>query len=538
MKAPLRISLLLIIALSMGILLGATFFNAKGTHQYTKYYPKLQEVLSYIESYYVDSVDIEQLGEYAIEKILEKLDPHSTYIPLEEIPLAKADLEGSFEGIGIEYLIVNDTIEIISTIQGGPAQQAGLRAGDKIVSIDGERVAGIGIDHAGVFKRLRGKKGTRVELEILRRKSPEPALFTITRDRIQTRSVYAFMLDEQTGFIKITSFASNTHRDFQAALDRLLKKGMKQLILDLRDNPGGYMDRATSIADEFLPEGQLIVRTDGKGVRFDSVVKATRKGRFEQGKLVVLVNEGSASASEILAGALQDNDRGLIVGRRTFGKGLVQMPIQLHDGSELRLTISRYYTPSGRCIQKPYDGNRQHYKEELASRVQLQQTTDKMQSEPSFEVDSSLRYTTRAGRTVYGGGGIMPDYWVSAQRERDTILSYVYADAFLEESAIEFTQSGQANQWKDAQQLRDNWQLPSAFTQELAHRLKSKGVDWCQLTIQEQQDILYTIHQHMLAMMARQLWGYEAYYLILAQEDSFVKTALGVLLQEEAALGN
>jgi len=526
MKSTAAIPVIIALSVSLGILIGATFFHAQGENTPRKRYPKIEEVLSYIDLYYVDEVNIDELTDYSIEKLLEKLDPHSAYIPAEETELVNADLAGAFEGIGIEYMLLNDTIEVVTPLTGGPAEQVGLLAGDKIIRINGENVAGIGIDHLGVFKRLRGKKGTQVTVEVKRQGIDRLLSFTIIRDRINTQSVYAFMLDKHTGYIKISNFAANTHHEFQEALKELKRKGMKQLILDLRDNPGGYLDRATDIADEFLPNDYLIVYTDGRGTRFDSKIKATNRGLFEKDKLVVLVNEGSASASEIVAGALQDNDRAWVIGRRTFGKGLVQMPIDLKDGSELRLTISRYYTPSGRCIQKPYDGNKAHYEEELWKRYE----SGELLRPDSVHFADSLKFKTRKGRIVYGGGGIMPDFFVPVDTGALARLkSEVYASGVLQEFAIRHAPQINKKSYT-AISFQEQWQLPDSLWQSLLSSLSQKGID---TTLLNNNSAKASLSHELKALIARQLWGYEAFYYILYQEDPFVKKAIEVLHMPE-----
>jgi carboxyl-terminal processing protease len=523
MKRAAAIPVIIALSISLGILIGATFFQAQGENTLRKRYPKIEEVLSYIELYYVDDVNLEELTDYSIEKLLEKLDPHSAYIPAEETALVNADLEGSFEGIGIEYMLLNDTIEVVTPLAGGPAEQVGLLPGDKIIRIDGENVAGIGIDHLGVFKRLRGKKGSRVTVEVKRQGIHRPLTFTITRDRINTQSVYAFMFDKHTGYIKISNFAANTHHEFQEALKKLKREGMRELILDLRDNPGGYLDRATDIADEFLPDDYLIVYTDGRGTRFDSKIKATNRGQFEKGKVVVLINEGSASASEIVAGALQDNDRAWLVGRRSFGKGLVQMPIDLQDGSELRLTISRYYTPSGRCIQKPYDGNKDHYEEELWKRYE----SGELFRPDSIQFADSLKFKTRKGRTVYGGGGIMPDFFVPADTGALVKLeSEIYASGALQEMAIHYARQINKNDYTPAS-FNEKWQMPAPLWQSFLDKLAQKEVDTALL--QTDSTAKASVIHDLKALIARQLWGYEAFYYILYQQDPFIRKAMEVL---------
>ncbi|MGB3617959.1 MAG: S41 family peptidase, partial [Catalinimonas sp.] len=351
--AQVRLPLLLSLAIAGGILLGATMFGGQNNRGVLNGYKKFGEILGLIERDYVDTVNTEDLIESAIQQMLENLDPHTVYIPSRDVEMAQTQLEGDFEGIGIEFLIVNDTIQVVSPITDGPSERVGLQAGDKIIAVDGDPVAGVGFTNRDVFDKLRGPKSSKVKVAVQRRGEPSPLDFVITRDKIPSYSIdVAYMIDRQTGYIKVSRFAANTYNEFKQSLEELRAQGMQRMILDLRDNPGGYMDRATKMADEFLSGNKLIVYADGRGERYDSKAFAYRQGMFEEGAVIVLINEGSASASEIVAGALQDNDRALIVGRRSYGKGLVQMPVNLTDGSELRLTIARYYTPSGRSVQK------------------------------------------------------------------------------------------------------------------------------------------------------------------------------------------
>ena len=370
-KFHVRLPLLLALGLAAGMLIGATMFG--GSNQKLKQgYTKFKEILMYINENYVDTVDTEELIDYSIDKMLEKLDPHSVYIPLKDVIAANEGLEGGFEGIGIEFNIFKDTIYVVAPLSGGPSEAVGLKSGDKIIQVDGEDVAGISIDNRGVAKRLKGKKGTEVIVKVKRRGVEKMLEFKIIRDKIPQESVdVAYMIDEKTGYIKVSRFARTTYTEFRTKLQQLTAQGMTQLLVDLRDNPGGYMDKAVKMTDELIKGNKLIVKQDGKDRRFNAKHNARIKGLFEKGSVIVLINEGSASASEIMSGALQDHDRALIVGRRSFGKGLVQMPIDLSDGSELRLTIARYYTPSGRSIQKPYSKDkRDGYALDIAKRIE------------------------------------------------------------------------------------------------------------------------------------------------------------------------
>ena len=379
-------------------------FNPADNNVSQKYY----EVMDNISRFYVDSANGKSLTETAIIALLEKLDPHSTYIPAEELQEVQSSLNGNFVGIGIRFQIIKDTLNVIATIPGGPSEKLGILAGDQIVSVAGLNVAGVGLKNNDVRSKLMGDLGTKVKVGILRKNERNQIDFIITRAKIPVYSVDAsYMIDEETGYIKLNSFSRTSVEEVQNALISLKEKGMKNLIFDLQGNGGGLLDVAHSLADEFLSGDKLIVYSEGRSQpRTD--LKASKKGLFEEGKLIMLTDEYSASASEILSGAIQDWDRGLIVGRRTFGKGLVQRPMPLNDGSEIRLTIARYYTPTGRFIQKPYD-DPERYKKDLTQRF----LNGEFANADSIKMPDSLLFKTLiTKRTVYGGGGIMPDFFV------------------------------------------------------------------------------------------------------------------------------
>ncbi len=390
----------------MAMLMGVAV-NAQG---FDKNIQKLQLTYQLISSLYVDSVDNEDLVEEAIVGMLKSLDPHSVYISADEVAAMNEPLDGSFEGVGVQFNIMNDTLMVVNPVIGGPSEKVGIRAGDRIIGIDGDVVAGIGIKNSDVFKYLRGKKGTKVNLTILRRSSNDKLKFVVVRDKIPLHSVdAAYMATPKTAYVKISRFALNTHDEFVEALEKLDNNNFENLILDLRGNGGGYLKAAIDIADEFLDKSKLLVYTEGlNSVRREHL--ARKKGLFEKGNLVVLIDEGSASASEIVSGAVQDWDRGLVLGRRSFGKGLVQRPFDFPDGSMIRLTIAKYYTPAGRCIQKEYENGVGAYHNELNERY----LHGELSNVDSIHFDEALEYKTKlAGRTVYGGGGIMPDVFVA-----------------------------------------------------------------------------------------------------------------------------
>jgi carboxyl-terminal processing protease len=398
------------VAVAAGILIGF-YMPHPQSGLYTNFPPsndKLSRVLDIIESDYVDTVNRNELIEEAIPVMLRKLDPHSVYIPATDLAQANEPLQGNFDGIGVSFNMLTDTVLIMSAISGGPSEKAGILAGDKIIYVNDSLIAGKGIPDEDIMKMLKGPRGTKVNLKIERKGTDTLLPFTITRDKIPIYSVdVSYMMSDEVGYIKIANFALTTYDEFKKGLRELKDEGMKKLILDLRGNSGGVMDAATMIADEFLPDGKLIVFTMGKSTPRQDI-KATSQGDFEKGELVVLIDEWSASASEILAGAVQDNDRGTIIGRRSFGKGLVQEPVMFRDGSGMRLTIARYYTPTGRSIQKPYDEGVDKYYEDLGNRIMH----GELEEADSIRHADSLRFTTPGGKTVYGGGGIMPDIFI------------------------------------------------------------------------------------------------------------------------------
>ncbi|WP_299984282.1 S41 family peptidase [uncultured Pontibacter sp.] len=519
-----RLPLYIALALIVGVLIGANTFSPSDNNPQStaKAYLKFRDILSYIDRDYVDTVDTEKLTDHAITKMLEKLDPHTSYIPAADLAMARSYLEGDFEGIGVEFNIFKDTIYVITPLSGGPSEAAGIQAGDKIVSVNGENVAGTGITNEGVFKRLRGPKGTDVKIQVLRKGNRKPFDFTITRNKIPTVSVDVnYMVNSNTGYIKVSRFANNTFDEFKTALTGLKKKGMQQLILDLRGNPGGYMDHATRMADEFIAGDRMIVYTDGKGSRYDSKSFARTKGDFENGPVIVLLDEGSASASEIVAGALQDNDRALIVGRRSFGKGLVQMPIPLNDGSELRLTISRYYTPSGRSIQKPYVAGTEDYQKDMLNRFE---NGEYFHPDSSLFVDS-LKYKTGKGRVVYGGGGIMPDVFVARDTtELSELLSQLYSKNVIREYALAYYNDNRKDLEKmPMDKFAKSFNVSDKMLQELMRMAAQSEVKYDEAQYKRSQALL---RNNVKAFIGRSVYGNPGFFPILHEKDEEFQEAL------------
>jgi carboxyl-terminal processing protease len=486
-------------------------------------YSKMDDVLDYIDRNYVDTIDKSELETDAIKSMLEDLDPHSSYITAEEFHTVNDPLLGSFEGIGISFRIEKDTITVINPIPGGPSIKVGLMAGDRIVKINDTLVAGIGVKNEDAIRKLKGKKGTIVHVSIFRRGIPKLIDFSITRDVIPMYSLdVAYMVNDEVGYIKINKFSATTYKEFSQAVDKLNKAGMSKLILDLRGNPGGFLNAAIDVADEFLPDGKLIVYTEGKS-RPKSYAFATKKGRLLTEEVVVLLDEGSASASEIVAGAIQDNDRGTIIGRRSFGKGLAQEQMEFPDGSAMRLTISRYYTPTGRCIQKPYEKESfEDYSMEAYHRYE----NGEMQSADSIHFNDSLKYTTPGGKIVYGGGGIMPDIYVPLVT--DTIHTYYNILAnrgLIFQFAFDYTDAHRAelNAFKTFKSFDAGFNMSNAEYKELVAYAKEKGIESTPEKITVSKSKIKTLFK---AFVGRNVLEEKGFYPIYHQIDSTFKRAV------------
>ncbi|MCA6078974.1 S41 family peptidase [Fulvivirga sedimenti] len=521
-RYQISLPIILAIGLAGGILIGATFSDSpKVQNDLGDNVQKFREVLTLIDRSYVDEVDMDGLVENAIEHMLTELDPHSAYISAKDRIVANEELQGNFEGIGIEFNIFKDTIVVVTPLSGGPSEKVGLKSGDRIVKIDGENVAGVGFTNEDVRKNLKGPKNSLVMVTVKRPGTRDLLDYEIERDKIPQFSVDAhYMIDDAIGYIKISRFSATTYDEFKTALVDLKEKGMTKLVLDLQSNPGGYMNRAVEITDEFLPDKQKIVYTKGKQKRYDDELYAEREGLFEKGDLIVLVNEGSASASEIVTGALQDNDRALVVGRRTFGKGLVQAPIDLTDGSELRLTISRYYTPSGRSIQKPYDD-----REDYAKDMMVRYEQGEFFSADSIHFNDSLKYATRTGRTVYGGGGIMPDYFVPL----DTMNASAYLNRlFANNSAQEFTfkyvaENKEKLEAMGYENFYKNFTVSNSMLDQLVSIGQTNGAKPDLSDLNENRDLFKL---QIKAQIARQIWDNQGFYPIYNQTNEVLQQAI------------
>ena len=485
-------------------------------------FSKFDEVVWHIGEDYVDEVDGNQLQDKAIEAMMDDLDPHSQYVSLEEFDAINDPLLGSFEGIGVQFRIEKDTVAIVSVIKGGPSEKVGILAGDRIIYVDDTLVAGVKLKNEDVMRKLKGPKGTKVKVQMLRRGVEGLLPFTITRGVIPTYSVdIAYMLDEQTGYLKLSKFSATTYDEFKKGIKKLKDEGMKQLIFDLRGNSGGYLSAAVDIADEFLPKGSLIVYTEGRN-RPRQYMNARRNGMLEDIPVAVLIDGESASASEIVAGALQDNDRGTIIGRRSFGKGLVQEQIMLSDNSAIRLTVARYYTPTGRSIQKPFDGDREKY---------LFESLERYENGEVFHPDSihfadSLKYTTPKGKTVYGGGGIMPDIYVPlVDDSTEYFFNRIVNTGLLYQYAFDYTDRHrqQLQRYKTVDAFDKQFTVSDVMFEallKLAEEKGIKGTDEQKQVARRQSDIL------LKAYIARNLFDDEGFYPIYAPMDEVLQRAL------------
>ncbi len=485
---------------------------------------KINNLLDYIVMQYVDTVNREQLENKTILSMLKSLDPHSDFIPASDFNAVNEPLEGNFDGIGVEFNIINDTIRVVTPIIGGPSEKLGIKAGDRIIKVNGKNMAGVKVTNKQVFEKLRGASGSTVNVSILRAGVKKPIDITITRGKIPIYSIdVAYMVEPGIGFIKISRFAGTTYDEYLKAFNDLSRQGMKKLILDLRGNGGGFLRTAVELADEFLADGLQIVYTEGKA-HPKKVYKASSKGGFENSDLVVLIDEGSASASEIVAGALQDNDRATIIGRRSFGKGLVQDQIDLPDGSAVRLTIARYYTPTGRSIQKPYDKSLDAYYNEEYERFEH----GELYNADSIKVDKSKQYKTPGGKTVYGGGGIVPDVFVSLDTMKfSPVVNKLYYSGLLNSFAFEYADQHRAelmNKYKTAPQFISAFGVDARMIESLKAYLVSKKSNGVEFSGRET-----GFAQIIRALVGRNLFDKDAYYPILNANDAAILKAVEVL---------
>jgi carboxyl-terminal processing protease len=488
-----------------------------------KKYNTLMQIIDY---YYVDSVNVPKLVDKAIIETLKELDPHSAYISKNDLEKANEPLVGNFEGIGVQFEILKDTITIVHPIPGGPSEKLGIMSGDKIIRIEGENVAGKKISNQFVFDRLRGKRGTKVTISIYRKGKKDLIDYTIVRDKIPINSIDAsYMITPSTGYINLNRFSGTSMEEFHAAVKKLKEEGLKNVILDLRNNSGGYMNTAIDLADEFLPSGDLIVFTEGlRSPRLD--YKATEKGDLEQGRLVVMINENSASASEIVSGAIQDWDRGIIVGRRSFGKGLVQRPFPLPDSSQVRLTTARYHTPSGRCIQMSYAEGSDKYYESFRDRFKHGESV----SSDSIKFPDSLKYFTSHKRVVYGAGGIMPDVFIPLDTSsvsdyfldlrRKNVINLFVSD-YIEDKRATLQKN-----YPDFKSFDKKFKVDDNFMKDFFEAADKAGVKKDEKGYAAAEKL---IKNQLKAQVAQKLWDLNAFYEVINQYDDEVLKAVNVI---------
>lgn len=523
--------ILLPLFLSLGIIGGLFIGRYSSEQRMSPGEEKLRTVLGMIQEQYVDPINIDSLINESIPDLLASLDPHSAYIPAESLTIANDDLEGSFGGIGVAFQVLNDTVTVVEVITGGPAEKVGILPGDLILEANGKKLTGEKISSEEVFKTLRGKEGTQVKTLVKRRSAKTPLTFDIVRGEIPSNSVdAAYMLTDDTGYVKVSKFARTTYSEFYTALTRLQKEGAKKYIVDLRGNSGGFMDQAIYMANEFLPAGRGIVFTKGRIAENQTVATSDGTGQFQNVPLTVITNEFSASASEIFAGAIQDNDRGLVIGRRTFGKGLVQNQLSLPDSSAVRLTVARYYTPSGRCIQKEYKrGKDGKYEMDIADRY----THGEFYSRDSIKLDKSKLFRTVNGREVYGGGGIMPDVFVPEDTTGYTSYYLEAVNKGLINTFAQYMADSYRPMMKDKSVESMMRILPrdNTLLQNFVSYAANKGLPARWYYINQSRSLLLN---QIKGVIARDLVGYEGLIKILNQEDKTVSEALRLLEQRQS----
>ena len=492
---------------------------------------KLQFAEVAISNLYVDSVDEGKLVEDAIRGMLDKLDPHSSYLTPKQVKEANEPLNGNFEGIGVQFNMMDDTLMVIQPVTKGPSEKVGIIAGDRIVSVNDTAIAGVNMSKEEIMKRLRGPKGTKVRLGVVRTGIKDKLLFTVVRDKIPVHSIDAtYMIRPGIGYIRIGNFGAQTYDEFIESLNQLKEQGMKDLILDLQENGGGYLKAAVDIADEFLQKGDLIVYTEGR-MTSRSEYRAHGHGKFSEGKVVVLVDSYTASAAEIVTGALQDQDRGIVVGRRTFGKGLVQRPLDLPDGSMIRLTVSHYYTPSGRCIQKPYTkGAGKDYAMDVMNRLKSGELTNA----DSVHLADSLKFQTlRKHRTVYGGGGVMPDYYVPLDTTVYTRFHReLAAKGIVIQQNLRFVDNHRKElkkQWTSFDDFKQNYEVPQSLIDDLLAEGKKQKIE--PKDEAELEKTIPYLRLQMKSLIARDIWDMSEYFSVFNESSAIVKKALEVIQQ-------
>ena len=524
---PILLSFVLVLGLWLGYFLSNRIQanSPLSRHTNSSTNEKINSLLEYIEYQYVDTINKKDLVEKTVTSMLQSLDPHSSYIAASEFETVNEPLEGNFDGIGVEFNLIKDTIRVITPVEDGPSDKIGIRAGDKIVKVEGKIVAGVKISNKEVFDKLRGKRGTAVNVSILRSGIKKLLDFKIVRDAIPLYSVDAsYMINSSIGYIKISKFAATTHDEYLKAFNALTNLGMNKLILDLRGNPGGYLNAAVNISDEFLVSGLQIVYTQGKASP-KKIYKATEQGSFENNKLAILIDEGSASASEIVAGAIQDNDRGTVIGRRSFGKGLVQDQLQLPDGSAIRLTIARYYTPTGRCIQKPYSNDKSQYYNEEYDRYE----NGELLNADSIKLDKTKKYTTPEGKIVYGGGGIMPDVFVPLDTSKNnTFLNKVFYTGAINTFAFEYADKNRVklNKYLNAKNYITQFEINTDILEEFYKYCEKQNTKHGPMNKEKTDKAL---KPYLKAFIGRDVFDKDAYYPIINENDKCILKATEIL---------
>lgn len=526
-KFSILLPIIIAFSIVLGILLAEIFqrnFNNENIFVKPKK-DKLSIVIDYVVNEYVDEVSIDSLTEIAIPKFLESLDPHSVYFTAEEAKKANEDLEGNFGGIGVQFNIFRDTVLVVNVIKGGPSEFYGIKAGDRIIYVNDTLIASVGITNEEVMSKLKGKIGSYVEVKILRKGEKDLIPVKIKRGEIPLASVDAhYLLSPKVGYVKISSFAKNTHSQFIEAVSELRKKGIDWIVVDLRNNPGGFLNTATDILDEFFEEGQILVYTEGRARGHNEIRSTEKRSSCIDINIAVLIDDFSASASEIFAGAIQDHDRGFVIGRRSFGKGLVQESSTFDDGSVIRLTTARYYTPSGRCIQKPYNKGLDDYYSEIYKRFLHGEFTDK----DSIVLNDSILFYTDSGRPVYGGGGIMPDVFVPMDTSGFTKLySDIGENAFDYLFSVEYVDNNR-NKFNEITDLKslENYLRKDKASQKFWNFVVSKGIVVNKSDLQKSGK---EIERNVFAYIARQVLGESAFYEIYQRDDIVIKKTLEVI---------
>ncbi|WP_106795068.1 S41 family peptidase [Aquimarina sp. Aq78] len=514
------------LAVGAGVFLGSKLDFSNPSAKLFSYNPKkekLNRLIDYIDYEYVDEINTDSIVEVTVNRILENLDPHSIYIPSEELEGITENMQGDFIGIGVSYYPYRDTISVINTIKGGPSEKSGIKAGDRILMADSDTLFGERLIRDGLANRLKGELNSQVQLRVYR-KGKGTFDVVVKRGRVPIQSVDAsYMLDDKLGYVKVNRFAETTYKEFKTAMDELIEEGAENVVIDLRDNGGGFIAPALKMADEFLKDDVLIMFTKNKKGAIENNF-ATNKGSFEQGKVYVLINENSASASEIFAGAIQDNDRGAIVGRRSYGKGLVQREMALGDGSAIRLTISRYYTPTGRSIQKPYANGNKEYFNEYMERYK----NGELQSADSIHVADSLKFKTPGGKIVYGGGGIIPDIFVSKDTTRvGETLDYMLRSGRMGGYVFEELDKNRSyyNDLSE-KEFNEKINIDDVFAEDFLKYSRQRGIE---IELKNYEDQL---KKYLKATMAQQLFGTGAFERIINNDDAMINKVLSLSKEE------